>query len=294
MTEPVTKPSSSRGEIVEQTIEDRELPQTGRTTAGSQSRPNHVYALGRIEPRFPTLAVEKEWAQVIGRADAAGLTDRAAIREFLAERENRYLVRELCWVFTVEGLETYILRPRDPADFDLFVEALRPADRMIDSDVDVVIGTLGAIAPPEACNGLALPVCHVDQLYSFDADTLINSIPHPDTHVDNFEQVARDLFVHIAQLADNAGATDEHRALNYLSVRYPTIYHNTAERLAENAALSGVEVTSSRLSSSRRIVDVVFSYTNRRTDVVERYFVRVDVTEKYPFLASKLSPYVSR
>jgi hypothetical protein len=41
-------------------------------------------------------------------------------------------------------------------------------------------------------------------------------------------------------------------------------------------------------------VDVVFSYTNRRTDVVERYFVRVDVTEKYPFLASKLSPYVSR
>lgn len=28
----------------------------------------------------------------------------------------------------------------------------------------------------------------------------------------------------IVQIADNAGATDEHRALNYLVVRYPRIY----------------------------------------------------------------------
>jgi hypothetical protein len=26
------------------------------------------------------------------------------------------------------------------------------------------------------------------------------------------------------QLTDNAGATDEHRALNYLAMRYPAIY----------------------------------------------------------------------
>jgi hypothetical protein len=253
-----------------------------------------VYALGRIEPRFPTLAVEREWAQVVGRSAAAGLTDRQAIREVFAQRENRYLVREMCWVFTVESVETYILRPVDPADFDLLVDALRPGSQLTDADVDVVIGTQGPVAGPELCNGLALPVCYFDQIYSFDIDSLIESIPRPADADEKFDEVAKDLFQRIAQLADNAGATDEHRALNYLSVRYPSIYHATAERLADNSALSGVEVSLSNLSSTRRIVDVVLAYTNRVTDVVERRFVRVDVTEKYPFLASKLAPYISR
>jgi hypothetical protein len=71
--------------------------------------------MGTVEPRFPSLGVEKEFAQATGRAATAGLTDRAALKAVLSERQNRYLVRELCWVLTVEGLETYLLRPRDPA-----------------------------------------------------------------------------------------------------------------------------------------------------------------------------------
>jgi hypothetical protein len=31
-----------------------------------------------------------------------------------------------------------------------------------------------------------------------------------------------------------------------------------------------------------------------QTDVVEKYFVRVDVTEEFPFLVTKLSPYYDR
>src|SRR6516225_2832833 len=38
----------------------------------------YVYALGRIEPRFPRLSVEKEYAQATSRAETAGLTDRQA------------------------------------------------------------------------------------------------------------------------------------------------------------------------------------------------------------------------
>jgi hypothetical protein len=36
---------------------------------------------------------------------------------------------------------------------------------------------------------------------------------------------------------------------------------------------------------------VIISYTNRQTDVTEKYLVRVDVTEEFPFLVTKLSPY---
>ena len=254
----------------------------------------YVYALGRIEPGFPTLAVEKEFAQVAARAgDTEGLTDRQLIQSLLSKRENRYLARQLCWVFTIEGVETYVLHPRDPVDADLFLEALRDVPRR--TDVDLVIGVLGPIAPPEACNGLLVPIVIFDQLYNFDIDSLVKSIPRPKGHkAEEFEVVAEELFSRVIQLTDNAGATDEHRALNYLSVRYPAIYHTTAEQFAANASLTSVDVHQSRLASNRKIVDVVFAYTNRATDVTDDYFIRVDVTEEFPFLVTKLAPFVKR
>jgi hypothetical protein len=45
-------------------------------TAGATMPPSYVYALGRIEPRFPRLSVEKEFAQATGRAETVNLTDR--------------------------------------------------------------------------------------------------------------------------------------------------------------------------------------------------------------------------
>ena len=91
-----------------------------------------------------------------------------------------------------------------------------------------------------------------------------------------------------------AGATDEDRALNYLAVRYPNIYARAAESFAGNFSLSGVEVRPSPLSGTRRVVDCIFSYTNRNTDYTEKYFVRCDVTEEFPFLVTKMSPYYDR
>src|SRR5713101_1473247 len=80
------------------------------TPGGVTVPPSYVYALGGIHPRFPRLSVEKEFAQAGGRAETANLTDRQTLRKVL--EENRYLVRQLCWVMTIGGLETYILVPR--------------------------------------------------------------------------------------------------------------------------------------------------------------------------------------
>jgi hypothetical protein len=63
----------------------------------------YVYTLGRIEPRFPRLSVEKEYAQATGRAETAGLTDSQALQAVLSKPENRYLARQLCYVLTIEG-----------------------------------------------------------------------------------------------------------------------------------------------------------------------------------------------
>jgi hypothetical protein len=239
------------------------------------------------------VAVEKEFAQTTGRAETAGLTDRQALQRVLSDRRNRYLARQLCWVLSIEGLDTYILVPRDPSDLDLLLEALRPTPQP--GDLDLVIGVRGPVALPEACNGLMVPIVAFDQIYSFDRDELIGSIPRPESLAEEqFRPVAEELFDRIMQLADNAGATDEHRALNYLVVRYPAVYATTAEFFSKDCSLSGVEVRPSPLSGVRRIVEVVFSYTHRRTDVNEKYCVRVDVTEEFPFLVTKMSPYYER
>src|SRR5690242_13518903 len=49
--------------------------------AGGAATPSFVYAIGRIEPRFPRPSVEKEFAQATGRAETAGLTDRQTVQK---------------------------------------------------------------------------------------------------------------------------------------------------------------------------------------------------------------------
>jgi len=278
-------------------------PQAGGGTCGCAGvaglSPNgtgivsYVYAIGRVEVCFPNLAAEKELAQATGRTDTAGKTDQQTFHAVLSKREHRYLVRQLCWVLSIQGLETYLLQPRNPADIDLLVEAIRPARSP--NDIDVVIGLRGPIAPPEMCNGLLVPIVAFDQIYSFDRDALIKAIPKPEkTTAAQFRPAAEELFNRIMQLTDNAGTTDEHRALNYLAMRYPAIYGKAAEEFAKDFSLTGVEVRPSPLSSTRKIVDVIFSYTNRNTDFTEKFFVRCDVTEEFPFLVTKMSPYYDR
>ena len=255
-----------------------------------------IYALGRIEPRFPGLALQKEFAQVSAHTKTAGLTDGEVFQCVLTDAANRYLARQMCWILTIEGVETYIVTLVDPTDLDVLLETVRAAPNGL--DVDVVIGVRGPIAPPEACGGLVLPLVACHQIYSFDRNKLVASIPRPSgipaKDEKAFRSAAGEVFDRIMQMADNAGSTDEDRAVNYLALRYPAIYARAAEAHAQNYSLSGVEARRSRLRGVRNIMDVVFSYTHRETDVTEGYFARVDVTEEFPFLVTKLARYYPR
>jgi hypothetical protein len=268
-------------------------PTCGAAAGSNGADPSYVYALGRIEARSPSLAVEKEFAQARKQAKTSNETDREAFHTVLSQRENRYLLRQLCWVLTIQGLETYLLQPRDPTDFDLLLGAIRPAPSTL--DIDAVIGLRGPLAPAEMCNGLMVPIVAFDQIYSFERGALIGAIPRPDkTSAKEFKAAADELFDRVMQLTDNAGATDDHRALNYLALRYPAIYTTVAAALGRDASLTGVEVRPSALSGTRKIVEVIFTFTNRSTDVDEKFFARVDVTEEFPFLVTPMSPYYDR
>jgi hypothetical protein len=64
-----------------------------------------------------------------------------------------------------------------------------------------------------------------------------------------------------------------------------------AMQFERDFSLSGVTARPSVLSSTRRIVDVIFSFTNRATYFTEKFVVSCDVTHTSPFLVTKLSPY---
>src|SRR5215211_1458227 len=133
-----------------------------------------VYVIGRIQPRFPNLSVKKECYQAIGLKEAVNKTDYELIRSALSQKQNRYLLRKMCWVLLVEGIETYIVRPSDPIGFDSLAESLRTEYNGIDSDV--VIGRRGPIAPAEMCNGLMVPIVTFEQIHSLDMATLIKGV----------------------------------------------------------------------------------------------------------------------
>lgn len=288
---PVEPESGSRG-IVPQVCSQCAAAASASGVNAAQSSA-WIYAIGKVEARFPTLAVEKEYAQILGREQSNGLTDRQAMHAVFSRAQNRYLARQLCWVMTIEGLETYLLYPRDPADLSLLIEAIRPNPSP--TDLDVVIGKKGPLASPTTCNGLTVPIVTFDQIYSFDRDALIKSIPKPDNlSSEEFAPAAAELFDHIMFMADNAGASDEHRALNYLTMRYPAIYATAAAAFGRNASIDSVDVNQSPLAGTRNILEVIFSFRNRSTDVVEKFFTRVDVTERFPFLVTKMSPYYDR
>ena len=258
--------------------------------------PKYVYALGRVVPRFPCLGVEKEFSRAAGEMDTTGLTDRETFHAVLSKRENRYLARKMCWALTIEGLPVYLLFPRHRGDLEYLVGAIRPVPAP--ADVDVIVGEKGPIAPPEMCSGLTVPLVAFDHTFSFDRNSMIKSMPRPvlipEKDDQKFRSAAGELFDRIMQMADNMGSTDGHRALNYLAVRYPAIYAKAAEQFERDFSLTGVVARPSRLSGARRIVSAVFSYTHRETDVTEKYFVRVDTTEVFPFMVTKMAPYYDR
>ena len=259
-------------------------------TCGLKSLP-FVYVLGQVEARFPNRSIEKEFVQIIERSKSANFEHQQAFYSVLSQPENRYLARKLSWILTMEGVPIYILLPTGPEDLVVLLEAIRPPACPLDRQV--VVGRKGPVAPPEMC-GLEVPMVLVDHLYSLEYNDFIKSIRSESVTDEKFKAIARETFLRMMQLADNIGSTDKHRALNYLSVRYPAIYVKAAEELERNFLLTSVNAIFSRLSDNRKIVSVIQSFTNKETGAVEKYFVRVDLTEEFPFIVTKMAPYYDR
>jgi len=152
----------------------------------------------------------------------------------------------------------------------------------------------------EMCPGLRLPVLTVEQLCACNKEEMFKwlegtskSKPRRkrESEADHEDDAPHDperLFGMMTQSADNLGDTDERRALNFLIARYKPIYEQYALMNADYDLIS-VLVMPSRLWRERRIVNPVFSYRHRKTGIVRKFFVRVDITYLFPIIVSHLA-----
>jgi hypothetical protein len=262
---------------------------------GGAMTPGYVYSIGTITARFPNQSVEREFIQAWGRPNYGGPISDAVKYEVLSQGQNLYLAREMCWTLQNESVDLYLLQPRAYSELTDLILALAPeAPGQI--MYDLVIGARGPIAPPEMCNGAQLPMVATTQIFSFTQEAFINQIVSYSETIKKpvTKETALNAFSILIQLKDNAGQSDEDRAINYLTFKSMIIYVFEGEMEKDNFLLTAVTAQPSRLGGPRRIVDVIFSYTSNLTTEVRRFFTRVDVTGQFPFLVTEFQRFFER
>jgi hypothetical protein len=250
-----------------------------------------VYAIGKLDVRFPSIGIEREFQQRRARLAPAlseGASRGAQIREVL--ESNRHLASRMCYFLTVGGVPAYVVAPTSSIQREDFFEAVAHVG---DGDYwSVVIGRRGPMAPPSACGGLLAPIVACDQLYSFAIDEwhaslegqLERALDARKIAKKNFATSARELFGEIVHSTENLGATDAHRALNYLLLQHPGLFLAAAERVGTQT-VDRIETRLIHGLGTRRLVAVILVFVDLTTGVAERLFTRVDVTEEWPFVA---------
>ena len=64
--------------------------------------------------------------QIAAQMDSKNMPQQQLLSTVFSKPENRYLLRQLCFVMKIRGLETYIVVPRDMSDYSLLAESIRP------------------------------------------------------------------------------------------------------------------------------------------------------------------------
>jgi hypothetical protein len=271
-----------------------------------------VYVLGTVDIKFPDQSISEELQAVAkmlahAKEDDTLMTagDDETLRSWyyrvLNYPEARYVARQVCWILKVEGQPAYYLTLRDLHDLPGLIECLAHPDN---DDLDLFVGS-SSLIPTDSCPGIPAPVLLVEQLRSVDKDLIRqwcqisaearSKLKKPAPNMPPASPPDPDrLFDILVQSADNLGDKDEWRALNYLAISCQPMYEKYADMTARGCDLDAIKVVPSRLFREKRIVDSVFAFRDKKTGVVQKYFVRVDVTHMYPMIVNQIAEYFDR
>jgi hypothetical protein len=255
----------------------------------AQRTEQYVYAIGRLDVRFPSIGIEREYQQ--RERALADLPQQPRNARILAVLEkNPHLALRVTYVLQIGGTPVFALTPGSGSLKDAFFKALGNAHDTNHSAV--VIGRTGGFTNPGATGGLLLSTVSVDQLYVFSASEWAENLAKTSAHVlqsrkvdaGHFRTVSQGIFRDVIAMPENMGVSDGHRALNYLLVQHPGMFLAAAERSGH--VLDRIETRLMQTVAGRRHVAVILNFLERTTGVPERVYTTVDVTEEWPFVAS--------
>lgn len=249
----------------------------------SGSMQEYLYAIGKINPVFPSIGLEKEFHRVAVLSKSAVSEDHLLF-DVLSKEQYHYIAAEMRWVMKINNVKTYLVQPSGIVELKELINTLRPELGM--TTYQVIIGHLGVMEPVKPGGDEQLTTVACDLLYSVTFDEFVDSIVKK-TAVD--KAVVGSLFKQLLNKISNTGARDEDRAVNYIALKYSDVYKMTGELLQSSPTspiYSFVDVVSkhARVQGMRKIVDVTFRYKERVTGKFICKTATVDTTGLFPFL----------
>jgi hypothetical protein len=261
-------------------------------TAGFASVYQPVCAVGQLTAQIPSIAVDKELAQLTAGEHQGDQIKVELLQRVLSDQGNAYLGWYLSWVFTSGGTDAFTVVPRSDADVARLAEVLSAGPEEV---VHVIVGKAVPIPAdsPSALSGL--PAVQADQVLAFTLREFAEAMPYgeesdraaPETGRHEFEDLVSEVFLRLTKGAALPGFADVDRGRAYIAYKYSAFYHAVGRARREGKVLTGVYARHSH-SSGRQVVSVGFDVRDRQSDLHERFECRVDVTQPLIFLADGL------
>jgi hypothetical protein len=250
-----------------------------------------VFAIGKLDVRFPSVGIEREFRRCAKLVSGAASMSRGErLRKVL--EANQHLAVRVCYLLVIGAVPAYVVAPPTALVRETILAGLSATDKS--DQWAVLVGRQGPVCSPSDCGGLLVPMAVCDQLYVFSVEEWLSdlttalkpAVGAKKTNRETLSKVARELFNQTVSALQNIGATDAHRALNFLLMRHPGLFLAAAER-AGKSALDKIETRVIHGLGTRRLVAVILTFLDLTTGVPERLFCRVDVTEEWPFVADQ-------
>lgn len=233
----------------------------------------NVYAIGYIKPFFSTLDLEKQYeaaAKVVGKPT----TNYSDIFNYSVTNQNQptlnyrpfmYLAKQATWVLTVNNVDTFELKPSTPTQLDALIAAAG-----LPTDLFILVGQTQHHEPGFKPS---LPTVRVEHLID------ITKLQAAHKTTSSSKQLT------FPAIKPNIGRTATARATNYLTTHFGQI--NLSEANTDiMGAISEIHFEIQANLSDRQIIEFILTSPD-----ANRYACSIDVSDRYPFVASPLAPF---
>ncbi len=265
-----------------------EKPEDNKTISNnkkalSEPAQGYLYAIGDIDPVFPSVDIEKEFNRVTVLSKSAAFDDQL-LYDILSRKQYRYIAAEMRWVMKINKVNSYLIIPRGAAELDVLINSLKQEPGK--ATCQAVIGRRGKEELTKPGGDERLVIVDCDLLYNVAFDKFADSIADK---IGADKVIVGGLFNQLLNREGSAGVKDEDRAVNYIALKYLDAYKITSEMLQSDSkspiySFVNVDTKSSRVQGTRKIVDVTFNYKERATGEIIWKTAKVDTTDLFPFL----------